>query len=62
MKGESNWPRPQEKLPSKSPALLGLNDLNHFTPMFHLYTPWKSKKTGGFVMFSGGTAHWHGIG
>ena len=28
------------------------NDLTHFQPMFHFYTPWKNKKTGRFLMFS----------
>ena len=28
--------------------------LTHFQPMFHSYNPWKHKKTGDFLMFSGG--------
>ena len=30
--GGSNWPQPQEKLPSKSPALLGLKSVYNFKP------------------------------
>ena len=29
--GVSNWPLPQEKLPSKSPALLGLKLIMYYT-------------------------------
>ena len=34
--------------------------LTHFQPKFHFYTPLKHLKTGGFLMFSGGTEveHW----
>ena len=28
--------------------------LTHFIPMFHFYTPWKRRKTFGFLTFSGG--------
>ena len=34
--------------------------LTHFTPMFHLYTSWKSNKTSGFLTFSGGIQMEHG--
>ena len=27
--------------------------LTHFSPVSHFYTPWKSKKTKGFLTFSG---------
>ena len=33
----------------------------HFTPIFRFYTPWKSKKTWGFLLFSRGIEreYWH---
>ena len=38
--------------------------LNHFKPMFHLYTPWKRQKTCNFLMFSRRVEmdYWHEIG
>ena len=33
--------------------------LTHFSPMSHFYTPWKRKKTYGFLAFSGGIEKWH---
>ena len=33
--------------------------LTHFSPVSHFYTPWKRRKTYGFLMFSGGIAMWH---
>ena len=33
--------------------------LTHCSPMSHFYTPWKRRKTYGFLMFSGGIAMWH---
>ena len=34
--------------------------LTHFKSMFYFYTPWKSQKTFGFLVFSGGKEmeHW----
>ena len=34
--------------------------LTHFSPVLHFYIPWKSQKTKGFLMFSGGIDmdHW----
>ena len=29
--------------------------LNHLSPMFHFYTPWKRQKTKGYLTFSGGS-------
>ena len=33
--------------------------LTHFSPMLHLYTPWKCQKSIGFLTFSGGIEMWH---
>ena len=37
-----------------------IRSLNHFSTMWHFYTPWKRKKTKGFLMFSEGIEmeHW----
>ena len=36
------------------------NDLTHFSPVFHFYTPWKRQETKGSVTYSGGIEmeHW----
>ena len=36
------------------------NELIHFNPIFHFYTPWKRQKTKGFLTFSRGIEmeHW----
>ena len=31
----------------------------HFSPVSHFYTPWKRRKTKGFMTFSGGIEMWH---
>ena len=38
--------------------------LNHFTPMFYFYTPWKRQKTFGFLTASEGIEmeHWPEMG
>ena len=33
--------------------------LTHFSPMSHIYTPWKRQKTYGFLTFSEGIEMWH---
>ena len=33
--------------------------LTHFSPVSHIYTPWKRQKTKGFLTFSGGIEMWH---
>ena len=35
------------------------NQLTHFRPVSHFYTPWKRQKIFGFVTFSGGIEKWH---
>ena len=38
----------------------GFNQLTHFNPIFHFYTPWKRQKTKGFLTFLRGIKmeHW----
>ena len=36
-----------------------INPLARFSPVSHLYTPWKRQKTFGFLTFSEGIEMWH---
>ena len=47
------------RLVSNKVIVLKPESLTHFSPMSHFYTPWKRRKTYGFLTFSGSIEMWN---